>query len=140
MMLYKFMTNHVKSFICILSFQTGYLFIYPFFLEGISLSIFTQCFFVKVLGCGTVNLRSKSSVEYDISELGFRRRRTGKYKTYSSDKTYRCSSNEMHIFGSVGSGSSCVVRRAIYIPTHRITALKKINVFEKVSFYSPCCY
>ncbi|RLM60381.1 mitogen-activated protein kinase kinase 3-like [Panicum miliaceum] len=37
----------------------------------------------------------------------------------------------MHIFGSVASGSSSVVHRAIFIPAHRIVALKKINVFDK---------
>ncbi|TVU05723.1 hypothetical protein EJB05_48902, partial [Eragrostis curvula] len=85
----------------------------------------------EVLDGGTVNLRSRSSVEYDISELGFHRRRTGKDESHSCDKAYRCSSHEMHIFDPFGSGSSSVVQRAIYIPTHRIMALKKINVFEK---------
>ncbi|KAK3121794.1 hypothetical protein QOZ80_8BG0660990 [Eleusine coracana subsp. coracana] len=104
----------------------------------------------EVLDSGTVNLRSKSSVEYDVSEIGFRRRRSGKDEAYSSVKSYRCSSDEMHIFGSIGSGSSSVVQRAIYIPTHRITALKKINVFEKDkreqilnelrTFSEACCY
>ncbi|GJN03613.1 hypothetical protein PR202_ga21077 [Eleusine coracana subsp. coracana] len=38
----------------------------------------------EVLDSGTVNLRSKSSVEYDVSEIGFRRRRSGKDEAYSS--------------------------------------------------------
>ncbi|XP_050223759.1 mitogen-activated protein kinase kinase 3 isoform X2 [Mercurialis annua] len=37
----------------------------------------------------------------------------------------------MRIFGAIGSGASSVVQRAIHIPTHRILALKKINIFEK---------
>ncbi|ESW15905.1 hypothetical protein PHAVU_007G112700, partial [Phaseolus vulgaris] len=37
----------------------------------------------------------------------------------------------MRIFGAIGSGASSVVQRAMHIPTHRILALKKINMFEK---------
>ncbi|XP_050134553.1 mitogen-activated protein kinase kinase 3-like [Malus sylvestris] len=37
----------------------------------------------------------------------------------------------MRVFGAIGSGASSVVRRAIHIPTYRILALKKINIFEK---------
>ncbi|XP_042042495.1 mitogen-activated protein kinase kinase 3-like isoform X1 [Salvia splendens] len=37
----------------------------------------------------------------------------------------------MRVFGSIGSGASSVVQRAIHIPNHRIIALKKINIFEK---------
>lgn len=48
------------------------------------------------------------------------------------EKTYRCASSEMCVFGAIGSGASSVVRKAIHIPTHRILALKRINVFEKV--------
>ncbi|RCV31240.1 hypothetical protein SETIT_6G160700v2 [Setaria italica] len=85
----------------------------------------------EVLEGGTVNLLSRSSGEYNISELGFHKRKAGQDKARSSEKAYRCSSREMHIFGSVDSGSSSVVHRAIFIRVHRIMALKKINVFEK---------
>ncbi|XP_015643946.1 mitogen-activated protein kinase kinase 3 isoform X4 [Oryza sativa Japonica Group] len=37
----------------------------------------------------------------------------------------------MHIFGPIGNGASSVVQRAVFIPVHRILALKKINIFEK---------
>ncbi|OEL27329.1 Mitogen-activated protein kinase kinase 3, partial [Dichanthelium oligosanthes] len=80
---------------------------------------------------GAVNLLSRSYAVYEISELGFQIRKTGQDEARSSDKAFRCSSHEMHIFGSVASGSSSVVHRAVHIPTHRILALKKINVFEK---------
>jgi len=86
---------------------------------------------VKVSEGRSVNLLSRSSGEYKISEVGFHKRKTGRDKATSSDKAYRCSSREMHIFGSVASGSSSVVHRAVFIPAHRIMALKKINVFEK---------
>uniref|UniRef100_A0A0A9DND9 mitogen-activated protein kinase kinase n=1 Tax=Arundo donax TaxID=35708 RepID=A0A0A9DND9_ARUDO len=53
-------------------------------------------------------------------------------------------------FGSVGSGSNSVVQKAVYIPTHRIMALKKIHAFEKdkreqilnefTTFSEACCY
>jgi len=92
---------------------------------------------VKVSEGRSVNLLSRSSGEYKISEVGFHKRKTGRDKATSSDKAYRCSSREMHIFGSVASGSSSVVHRAVFIPAHRIMALKKINVFEKVRF---CTY
>jgi hypothetical protein len=90
---------------------------------------------VKVSEVGTVNLLSRSSGEYKISELGFHKRKAGRDKARCSEKAYRCSSREMHIFGSVASGSSSVVHRAIFMPVHRIMALKKINVFEKVRFF-----
>ncbi|CAL5001914.1 unnamed protein product [Urochloa decumbens] len=85
----------------------------------------------EVLEGGTVNLLSRTSGEYKISEQGFLKRKAGQDKARSSEKAYRCSSREMHIFGSFASGSSGVIHRAIYMPTHRITALKKINIFEK---------
>ena len=53
------------------------------------------------------------------------------------ERTYRCASHEMCIFGAIGWGASSVVRKAIHIPSHRIIALKKINIFEKVSI---ACY
>ncbi|KAF7057831.1 hypothetical protein CFC21_065003 [Triticum aestivum] len=37
----------------------------------------------------------------------------------------------MHIFDSVGIGASSVVHRAIYVPVHRVLALKKISIFDK---------
>ncbi|KAK6123465.1 hypothetical protein DH2020_042786 [Rehmannia glutinosa] len=53
------------------------------------------------------------------------------FSTDDDEKTYRCASHEMRVFGSIGSGASSVVQRAIHIPNHRIIALKKINIFEK---------
>lgn len=38
----------------------------------------------------------------------------------------------MQVFDAIGFGASSVVRKAIHVPTHRIVALKRINVFEKV--------
>jgi hypothetical protein len=84
-------------------------------------------FFIKVLDGATINLLSKSSDEYNINELGFHKRTT------RQDKAYRCSFHDMHIFDPVGNGASSVVHRAIYVPVHRVLALKKINIFEKVS-------
>jgi hypothetical protein len=86
-----------------------------------------------VLDGATVNLLSKSSDEYSISELGFHKRTTRQDEAYSTDTAYRCSFHDMHIFDSVGNGASSVVHRAIYVPVHRVLALKKINIFEKVS-------
>lgn len=81
---------------------------------------------------GTVNLLSRSYGQYNFNELGLQ-----KCSSWSSDdsdhgeKTYRCASHEMRIFGAIGNGASSVVQRAIHIPTHRIIALKRINIFEK---------
>ncbi|KAL6843724.1 hypothetical protein ACP4OV_026295 [Aristida adscensionis] len=82
---------------------------------------------------GTVNLLSRSLGEYNINELGFHKRSAGPGpdETDSDEKAYRCASYEMHIFGAIGNGASSVVERAIFIPVHRILALKKINIFEK---------
>ncbi|KAG8388591.1 hypothetical protein BUALT_Bualt02G0141500 [Buddleja alternifolia] len=77
---------------------------------------------------GTVNLLSKSYNVYNINELGLQKCNSS---ADDSEKTYRCSSHEMRVFGSIGSGASSVVQRAIHIPNHRIIALKKINIFEK---------
>ncbi|XVF14054.1 hypothetical protein REPUB_Repub09cG0023700 [Reevesia pubescens] len=41
----------------------------------------------------------------------------------------------MRIFGAICSGASSVVQRAIHIPSHRILALKKINIFEFTGRY-----
>ncbi|KXG24970.1 mitogen-activated protein kinase kinase 3 isoform X1 [Sorghum bicolor] len=80
---------------------------------------------------GTVNLLSRSLGEYNINELGFHKRSAGPDESDSDEKGYRCASHEMHIFGPIGNGASSVVERAIFIPVHRILALKKINIFEK---------
>ncbi|PON41579.1 GPCR kinase [Parasponia andersonii] len=84
---------------------------------------------------GTVNLLSRSYGVYNINELGLQKCTSSAdvvdVSTTESEKTYRCASHEMRIFGAIGSGASSVVQRAIHIPTHRILALKKINIFEK---------
>ncbi|EEF40950.1 mitogen-activated protein kinase kinase 3 [Ricinus communis] len=83
-------------------------------------------------GGGTVNLLSRSYGVYNINELGLQKCSSSPVdETDHSEKTYRCASHEMRIFGAIGSGASSVVQRAIHIPTHRIIALKKINIFEK---------
>ncbi|XP_010248604.1 PREDICTED: mitogen-activated protein kinase kinase 3 [Nelumbo nucifera] len=81
---------------------------------------------------GTVNLLSRSCGIYNINELGLQKRTSVLIdETDNSEKTYRCASHEMRVFGAIGSGASSVVQRAIHIPSHRILALKKINIFEK---------
>ncbi|KAH7284485.1 hypothetical protein KP509_34G056300 [Ceratopteris richardii] len=108
----------------------------------------------KVTAGGTLNLLSRSCGEYNINELGFHKRSTpsssssaagsngidekfgdsyndGSGSSGGWEHTYRCASHEMCIFGAIGWGASSVVRKAIHIPTHRILALKKINIFEK---------
>ncbi|KAL6493549.1 Mitogen-activated protein kinase kinase 3 [Orobanche gracilis] len=86
---------------------------------------------------GTVNLLSKSYNIYNINELGLQKCSSSSSSSSSafclddSERTYRCASHEMRVFGSIGSGASSVVQRAIHIPNHRIIALKKINIFEK---------
>lgn len=88
---------------------------------------------------GTVNLLSRSYGVYNINELGLQKCSTSRSvddEVDDGEKTYRCGSHEMRIFGAIGSGASSVVQRAMHIPTHRVLALKKINIFEKV-FYSP---
>ncbi|KAK1566707.1 hypothetical protein Q3G72_003193 [Acer saccharum] len=87
---------------------------------------------------GTVNLLSRSYGVYNINELGLQKCTSGSASGFGpvdeadrGEKTYRCASHEMRIFGSIGSGASSVVQRAIHIPTHKIIALKKINIFEK---------
>ncbi|KAM7509169.1 hypothetical protein LguiA_019622 [Lonicera macranthoides] len=81
---------------------------------------------------GTVNLLSRSYGVYNINELGLQKCTSRpEDDTDQSERTYRCASQEMRIFGAIGSGASSVVQRAIHIPTHRIIALKKINIFEK---------
>ncbi|KAL6524464.1 Mitogen-activated protein kinase kinase 3 [Orobanche hederae] len=87
---------------------------------------------------GTVNLLSKSYNIYNINELGLQKCSLSSSSSSSSafclddsERTYRCASHEMRVFGSIGSGASSVVQRAIHIPNHRIIALKKINIFEK---------
>ncbi|XP_051231041.1 mitogen-activated protein kinase kinase 3 isoform X1 [Lolium perenne] len=80
---------------------------------------------------GTINLLSRSFGEYNINEHGFHKRSSGPDESIEGEKAYRCASEDMHIFGPIGNGASSVVQRAIFIPVHRILALKKINVFEK---------
>lgn len=82
---------------------------------------------------GTVNLLSKSYNVYNINELGLQKcSSSSPFSEDDTEKTYRCASHEIRIFGSIGSGASSVVQRAIHIPNHRIIAVKKINIFEKV--------
>lgn len=81
-----------------------------------------------------MNLLSRSYGVYNINELGLQKC-TSFAVDDSTEKTYRCASHEMRVFGAIGSGASSVVQRAIHIPTHRIIALKKINIFEKVHFF-----
>lgn len=70
---------------------------------------------------------------YNINELGLQKCTSSPVDdTDQGEKTYRCASHEMRIFGAIGSGASSVVQRAMHIPYHRILALKKINIFEKV--------
>lgn len=87
----------------------------------------------KVSEEGTLNLLSQSFNEYAINEQGLQlsKATSSEEPSIAQEKTYRCASNEMCVFGAIGSGASSVVRKAIHIPTHRILALKKINVFEK---------
>ncbi|TVU11236.1 hypothetical protein EJB05_44809, partial [Eragrostis curvula] len=92
---------------------------------------------VPVSDGGTVNLLSRSLGEYNINELGFHKRSAGPDEANSDEKAYRCASHEMHIFGAIGNGASSVVERAVFIPVHRLLALKKINIFEKGAFYMP---
>ncbi|XP_039005135.1 mitogen-activated protein kinase kinase 3-like isoform X2 [Hibiscus syriacus] len=81
---------------------------------------------------GTVNLLSRSYGVYNINELGLQKCTSSPVDdTEQGEKTYRCASHEMRIFGAIGSGASSVVQRAMHIPSHRILALKKINIFEK---------
>uniref|UniRef100_A0A0E0A9M8 mitogen-activated protein kinase kinase n=1 Tax=Oryza glumipatula TaxID=40148 RepID=A0A0E0A9M8_9ORYZ len=77
------------------------------------------------------------SYVYNINEHGFHKRSTGPEESDSGEKAYRCASHDMHIFGPIGNGASSVVQRAVFIPVHRILALKKINIFEKGAFYMP---
>ncbi|XP_024530529.1 mitogen-activated protein kinase kinase 3 isoform X1 [Selaginella moellendorffii] len=86
----------------------------------------------KVTDGGTLNLLSRSCGEYNINQLGLQKKSSaGGDDKDDKERTYQCASNEMCVFGAIGWGASSVVRKAIHIPTHRILALKKINVFEK---------
>ncbi|KAF3332820.1 mitogen-activated protein kinase kinase 3 isoform X3 [Carex littledalei] len=80
----------------------------------------------------TVNLLSQSLGVYNINEEGLHKRSAGITDDINTDeKTFRCASHEMHVFGAIGNGASSIVHKAIFIVTHRVLALKKINVFEK---------
>jgi hypothetical protein len=92
---------------------------------------------LKVSDGGTINLLSRSFGEYNINEHGFHKRSGGPDESDEGEKAYRCASEDMHIFGPIGNGASSVVQRAIFIPVHRILALKKINIFEKVHIFIP---
>ena len=82
---------------------------------------------------GTVNLLSRSYGVYNFNELGLQKCTSRSVKDVDdTEKNFQCASHEMRVFGAIGSGASSVVQRAIHIPTHRIIALKKINIFEKV--------
>ncbi|CAO2833592.1 unnamed protein product [Amaranthus hypochondriacus] len=81
---------------------------------------------------GTINLLSRSYGMYNFNESGLQKCTSSPVDENSpSEKTYRIASREMRVFGAIGSGASSIVQRAIHIPTHRIIALKKINIFEK---------
>ncbi|XP_010554056.1 PREDICTED: mitogen-activated protein kinase kinase 3 [Tarenaya hassleriana] len=81
---------------------------------------------------GTVNLLSRSYGVYNINELGLQKCASSSVdESDNCEKTYRCASHEMRVFGAIGSGASSVVQRAVHIPGHRILALKKINIFER---------
>lgn len=91
---------------------------------------------MKLSDGGTVNLLSRSYGVYNFNELGLQKCTSRSTKDVDeTEKTYQCASHEMRIFGAIGSGASSVVQRAIHIPTHRIIALKKINIFEKVCIW-----
>ena len=87
---------------------------------------------LKLSDSGTVNLLSRSYGVYNINELGLQKCTSSTTVDDTTEKTYQCASQEMRVFGAIGSGASSVVQRAIHIPNHRIIALKKINIFEKV--------
>lgn len=99
---------------------------------------------MKVTDGGSLNLLSRSCAEYNINELGLQKRRSTTLDAAGDagepEKSYNCASSEMCVFGAIGWGASSVVRKAIHIPTHRILALKKINVFEKVSKQALSCF
>lgn len=91
------------------------------------------CLFVKLSDGGTVNLLSRSYGVYNFNELGLQKCTSSHVdESESSETTYQCASHEMRVYGAIGSGASSVVQRAIHIPNHRILALKKINIFERV--------
>lgn len=92
----------------------------------------TFFFSLKLSDGSTVNLLSQSYGVYNINELGLQKRTGPLDEPDAGERTYRCASNEMHVFGAIGYGASSVVQRAIHIPVHRILALKKINIFEKI--------
>eukprot|EP00850_Spirogloea_muscicola_P006935 SM000034S12689 [mRNA] locus=s34:188028:191701:+ [translate_table: standard] len=92
----------------------------------------------KVSDEGTLNLQSQTRGDFAINSEGLQFQRV--VSTRGDDKdaegtsreyNYRIASKDMCLFGAIGFGASSVVRKAVHIPTHRIVALKKINVFEK---------
>lgn len=93
---------------------------------------------MKLSDGGTVNLLSRSYGVYNFNELGLQKCTSSPHvdESESCETTYQCASHEMRVFGAIGSGASSVVQRAIHIPNHRILALKKINIFERVMLTS----
>eukprot|EP00850_Spirogloea_muscicola_P005249 SM000023S07705 [mRNA] locus=s23:959694:963317:- [translate_table: standard] len=92
----------------------------------------------KVSDEGTLNLQSQTRGDFAINSEGLQFQRVVSTRGDDRDAegtsreyNYRIASKDMCLFGAIGFGASSVVRKAVHIPTHRIVALKKINVFEK---------
>lgn len=94
----------------------------------------------QVDDAGMLNLLSRQGDGFNINHEGLQVSNLASARADRGDgdeggggpeSTYRCASSEMCVFGTIGFGASSIVRKAIHIPTHRILALKKINVFEK---------
>lgn len=83
-----------------------------------------------------MNLLSRSYGVYNINELGLQKGTPQPANEVDhSEQAFRYASNEMRVFDAIGSGASSIVQRAIHLPSHRILALKKINIFEKVFIF-----
>ena len=54
--------------------------------------------------------KSRAFDEYSINEHGFRKRSTGPNESHTSEKAYRCASEDMHMFGPIRDGASSIVR------------------------------
>ena len=51
---------------------------------------------------------------YNINELGLQKCTSRSIdETDQSEKTYRCASHEMRIFGAIGSGANSIVQRSM---------------------------
>jgi hypothetical protein len=55
--------------------------------------------------------------------------RTG--HTPPTELAYKCSARDIHVFKTIGTGASSVVKKAVHVPSHRFLALKMMTVFEK---------